>query len=139
MRSSDIRYRTIVGPTYCNVLYSSKLNDEDRKLITRWCLSNHNLRIKKGRYTKPFTPREQRLCVVCNVLEDEVHALFSCKVHASVRVQFKSLLNRYTSVNAILNQTTVLDATEIASFLRHIENNVNLLYEYKSPTTGVGK
>ena len=131
-RSSDIRYREIIGCTFNRILYKSDLNDEDRIVITRWRLSNHNLKIEKGRYTKPFTERECRLCVVCNVLEDEEHALFYCKVHSDVRIKFNSIISRYTSVRDILNPKSITDAHQIASYLRIIENNLNLLYDYNS-------
>ena len=131
-KSSDVRYRTIIGTSFNKVLYASELNDEDRKIITRWRLSNHNLKIEKGRYTTPFTPRQDRLCVVCDELEDEEHALFVCKIHANDRVNFKSLLNR-SDVHSLLNPKSLGDASEIACFLRRIENNLNLLYHYKLP------
>ena len=131
--SSVQRYSTIVGTAYNTILYVSDLKDDDRMMITRWRLSNHNLKIEKGRYTVPITPHEKRLCVVCMVLEDEFHALFHCKVHGSDRIRFKVILERYTSVHAILNPRSTDDACRIASYLRHIENNLNLLYDYKVP------
>ena len=46
-------------------------------------MCDHNLAIEKGRYLK--IPREQRLCVVCNVVEDEAHFLLHCKTNESLR------------------------------------------------------
>ena len=107
-RSNDQRYNNI-GRSFNNVLYTV--------IITKWRLSNHNLKIEKGRNSIRITPREERLCIVCNTLEDEQHALFFCKIHATVQIKFKSLLDRYTSVNEILNPKSVKDAYEIANYL----------------------
>ena len=53
------------------MIYTSMLSDYFRTVITRWRLSNHRLNIETGRYTKPKTPREDRVCSMCMVLEDE--------------------------------------------------------------------
>ena len=129
-RSSIVTYRSVVGTGFNHVLYKSNLNDEDRKIITRWRLSNHNLRVEKGRYTIPFTPRTGRVCIVCNVVEDEAHALFICKIHHSIRIRFKLLLEHHPNVQSLLNPTSVCNASVIASYLRHIENSIDLTYGY---------
>ena len=37
------------------------------------------LLIESGRYTKPKTLRENRLCHTCNIVEDEWHFVIECK------------------------------------------------------------
>ena len=49
--------------------------------LTKLRVSCHYLAIETDRYHKPSPqPVEQRLCSVCNVVEDEVH-LCACNVH----------------------------------------------------------
>ena len=50
------------------------LSYENRKVISRIRCSNHPLAIEKGRQKKPQTPREERICILCNegVVEDEL-------------------------------------------------------------------
>ena len=58
-----------------------------RKIISRIRCSNHPLAIEKGRQTNPKTPRENRLCQLCNeeVIEDEEHFLLNCPVYTDLR------------------------------------------------------
>ena len=48
--------------------------------------SNHPLAIEKGRQKNPKTPREHRLCVLCNeqAIEDEDHFLPKCTTYSHV-------------------------------------------------------
>ncbi len=58
-----------------------------RKSISRIRCSNHSLAIEKGRHTNPKTPREDRLCQLCDqqVIEDEEHFLLNCPVYTDLR------------------------------------------------------
>ena len=56
---------------------------EYRKLITKFRISNHCLLIEKGRYLK--IPRENRVCQLCNVVEDEKHFLLECNRNQEAR------------------------------------------------------
>jgi hypothetical protein len=51
--------------------------------------SCHPLKIETGRHCKPPWPRENRLCSVCNVIDEEEHFLASCKKYEV----FLNLLN----------------------------------------------
>ena len=52
-------------------------------------MSSHRLCIEAGRWNRPHpTPREQRLCTVCNQLEDEYHLLFECSLYNDERVAY---------------------------------------------------
>jgi hypothetical protein len=48
-----------------------------RLILTKFRLSEHKHLIEIGRNLK--IPRNQRLCAICNVLEDEFHFFFECK------------------------------------------------------------
>ena len=43
-------------------------NRNQRSFITRLRVSSHNLAIERGRYTRPVTPIEQRICTYCKPL-----------------------------------------------------------------------
>ena len=50
-----------------------------RKAMAKFRTSCHSLKIETGRHAKPPMPRNQRLCTSCNVVEDELHFLITCK------------------------------------------------------------
>ena len=55
-------------------------------------LSLHHLQIERGRYTRPKTLRENRLCNNCNIVEDEVHFLFICAKNELARVHLPNII-----------------------------------------------
>ncbi len=121
------RYFQLTNLRYCNILYSAFVNERDRIVITRWRLSCHKLRVETGRYEKPKLPREERLCSVCLVLEDERHALFFCKCHLFLRLRHSSLIEKFNSVAEILHPNTTEEVTMIARYLRDNEENMKKL------------
>ena len=58
-----------------------------RKVISRIRCSNHSLEIERGRHTNPKTPRENRLCRLCDGrdVEDEGHFLLNCPIFTELR------------------------------------------------------
>jgi len=119
-----IRYKTLIGLNYAEILYNSTLADSYRSIITRWRLSCHKLRIETGRYTKPETPRVDRKCIVCLEIEEEFHALFTCKAHMFIRRRFNELLSKNDSVMKLLNPPTILAAENVAKYLKEIQDNM---------------
>ena len=100
-------------------IYSSFLNDYHRYIISRWRLSNHDLKIETGRYTKPCTPREERLCNFCNSIEDEYHVIFVCPLYAIIRHNYLDLVESnsiYMFLDPAFNQMK-----RTAAFLHEIE------------------
>ena len=67
--------------------YLNMTNEEHRKSLTRLRISAHRLAIERGRYTKPQTPAEKRLCKFCSgkSIEDEYHFLMSCNYYHETR------------------------------------------------------
>ena len=60
-----------------------------RVALSKLWLSSHRLLIESGRWNRPQPfPREQRLCAICNYLEDEYHLLFECSLYNYERVGF---------------------------------------------------
>ena len=117
-------YASIVNVKEKSTIYSNFVDDRHRKVITRWRLSNHKLRIETGRYHVPFIEREDRKYFLCNVLEDEHHAIFICPSFDFIRQDHQTLLEKYSSVRAILNPSPE-DIYEVAKLLSEIDNVLN--------------
>jgi hypothetical protein len=127
-QSMCVRYRTMIGMSYSETLYNSCLDDTRRITITRWRLSSHRLKIETGRYTRPITERENRLCDVCNVIEDEYHAIFDCSVHRLIREKFKNSLKLDDkNLQKLLNPTSIVEANNLGKFLHEIDENLKEL------------
>ena len=56
--------------------------------IGRLVLRCHRLKIETGAWTKEKTPKEQRLCNICRVLENELHFIFHCVNYSVLRDQY---------------------------------------------------
>ena len=62
--------------------------------------SEHKLLIEIGRNLK--IPRDQRLCAICNVLEDEFHFFFECKRNTYNRnILYQYFQNIYSNFSII--------------------------------------
>ena len=100
-------------------IYCSMLNDYYRSIITRWRLSNHRLRIEIGRYTNPYTERENRTCTLCNQVEDEHHAIFACPRNIDLRVKYDHIL-KDVNIQKFLNPS-YNRMMETARFLHDVD------------------
>ena len=66
--------------------YLDKLEKSLRTAVTKFRLSSHALFIERGRWSKPrMIPRNERLCAVCGVIEDEYHCLVMCPRYENER------------------------------------------------------
>ena len=99
-------------------IYDSFVHDDDRHILTRWRLSNHDLQIEKGRYKGIC--RDERLCDLCEVLEDEHHAVFVCAKYEVIRQRFRGLLDKNNDIKLFLNPTYT-QISDTAKFLREVE------------------
>ena len=62
--------------------------------------SSHNLEIERGRYVRPKKILDERVCMLCKVVDDEIHFVTSwtsCEFHIHVYVP-AYILTRYASV-----------------------------------------
>ena len=74
---------------------------ESRKCLSRLRISAHNLEIERGRYTRPITPIENRICNLCKLeTGDEIHFLIKCKKLDKVR---KPYISSIVSLNPNFN------------------------------------
>ena len=74
-----------------------------RRNFTKLRISAHRLAIETGRYSKPKTPREERLCVLCNKseVEDERHMLMECTFYDDERTLFIQSIHEFSNVTFI--------------------------------------
>ena len=71
-------------------------NTKYRKAISKLRASSHILEIERGRYTKPPTPKEQRLCILCNTMETEIHFLTECSLYGDERdLLYSEIIRRF--------------------------------------------
>lgn len=89
--------------------YLSYHNKQLRTLLSKLRLSDHKLMIELGRYRK--IPRDQRLCVICNTLDDESHFLLECKINSNIRTVFLQNCCNINDFNK-LNKTEDLHKSE---------------------------
>ena len=101
-------------------IYSLMLSDYYRTVLTRWRLSNHSLKIETGRYTVPYTPREDRLCTLCRTIEDEQHVIFHCPRYDDLR-RDNDLFHGHATVGDLLNPTYD-NMRNVANLLHNIEH-----------------
>ena len=78
------------GDMHCRIVGSEKyieaISDcRYRIAMTKLRSSSYTLEVERGRYTKPKTNICERLCPVCNVIEDEIHFLANCKLYDAER------------------------------------------------------
>ena len=127
-QSMCIRYKSMIGINHSTILYNSCLDDKKRTTITRWRLSSHKLKIETGRYTRPVTEKQNRLCDVCMVMGDENHAIYVCSAHRLIREKYKNILNlEDTNIRRLLNPTSIEEANNLAKFLNEIDENIKEL------------
>lgn len=77
-----------------------------KPLSSTYCklrISAHKLYIERGRYTKPKTPIEKRLCLFCNLneVEDEFHFLMKCDLYSQLRSPFLDKLRLFLDIDKL--------------------------------------
>ena len=120
------RYHSLTGNEYCPSIYESFMREDYRILITRWRLSCFDLKIETDRYRG--IPRDERLCPICNVLEDEEHVIFNCRAYENIRTQFSDLLEEHTTTRDILNPQNKETAERVGLMLKLIEDRRNDIF-----------
>lgn len=110
--------------SYPFTLYNSFVDDRNRKIITRWRLSSHQLRIETGRRSQKYIEQALRTCKICDIIEDESHALFHCTAHVYIRQRHEDLLKTYPSVVELFNPKVDVDIQKVGKYLREIETNM---------------
>ena len=64
-----------------------------RTALSKLRLSSHRLEVETGRWARPNAiPFSERVCNVCNKLEDEFHFVLECSIYFDIR---KLYINSY--------------------------------------------
>ena len=75
----------------CNPIYPLSSQNRSEKKIR---ISAHDLLIEHGRYHfRSRIPREQRICVQCNQVEDEEYFFLFCRKYTNLRITFFNKLH----------------------------------------------
>ena len=62
------------------------MNDSKlREAIAKVRMSSHLFYIERGRWSRPKVERVNRVCDICNVIEDEKHCLLDCPKYNNER------------------------------------------------------
>ena len=82
-----------------NYILSQKL--EKRKYFTKLRISSHNLHIETGRYNRPKTAPNDRICALCNSgdIEDEFHFMLKCTLYDQERSDLFTQLQDFSTLN----------------------------------------
>ena len=97
--------------------YLKVQNFNSRKVLTKFRISDHTLEVELGRYKK--IAREQRLCNICKVLDDEAHFFFNCKINETLRDNF---LDKISDEHTDFNQLDSLSKLKLI-----LNPNMNVL------------
>ena len=107
-----VYYRNFDFNDKCSI-YQSYMPDYLRVIISRWRLSSHSLRIETGRYEN-ILDRNDRVCKLCNVCEDEHYVIFICPAYKELGHTYKKLLRTISAGSSE-------DANDTANFLLGLE------------------
>ena len=105
--------------TFATEKYLSLKSFEQRKVLCKFRISTHELRIERGRYEytkdtdgkKIPLERNQRICTFCNLncVEDEIHFLTNCPLYIEERKAFFHFLSdTYKNFNLLSNNQKFL-------------------------------
>ena len=85
-------------------------------------MSSHRLRIEFGRWTRPrSTPINERICSMCNVLEDEFHFIFECPLYFHLRVKYiKKYYWKHPSMMKLIELCKTDNVIEIKNFSKYV-------------------
>jgi len=95
-KNPKLRTYKLLKPEYRMEQYLEIMKNEQHRItLTRLRLSAHNLAIETGRYTRPKTPVEERLCLYCNSesVENEQHFLLECTNYSEERSSLLDAVN----------------------------------------------
>ena len=99
---------------------------KERRHFTKLRISAHSLAVETGRYSKPKTPVESRLCQHCNqgVIENEYHMVMECPVYSLERKELFDQLSEFCTIpidnkfeTFIILMSYANGDTEIAKFV----------------------
>ena len=92
-------YKSQLSPEFYCIL---PLPRDHRRILFKLRSCSLPLCIETGRYSKPKTPIEQRLCKFCSIgkVEDETHFISDCELYSDIR---ETLFNKASEINPAFN------------------------------------
>ena len=98
--------------------YLDNLNVQSfRVAVSRLRVSFHRLEVEKGRWKTPSVPYNNRLCYICQVLDDEFHFHFECQLLQDLWVNY---IKRYYYTRPSMNKLLQLLSNENNTLIRNI-------------------
>ena len=100
--------------------------------ITRFKARNHQLKCETGTWARPKIPAEERVCLVCNEIEDEVHIVCVCPLYSTLHEKYIS--NEFITENprlgfsALFNSDRKIHLDNLAIFIRKCTELHKLLF-----------
>ena len=97
-----------------------------RQSMAKLRISAHPLRIETGRYCRPPTPADQRVCQFCNsgAVENEDHFILSCSIYSDERKKL------FDSLVGICPNLLQLDHRELFNFIMSCNNGDSEIIEH---------
>ena len=130
MKVLDLLKKTSGEETYLTEVTNSK----HRMAMTKLRLSGHRLEIETGRYTRPKTDREERLCSYCQhmgekAVEDEIHFLLKCPMFNEIRESLLPPQNYQNMQLADENKFAMVMANSEINCLKQTAKFIYLAFE----------
>lgn len=93
-------YRTYKDSLDAEPYVKLNMRRDQRRILAKFRGCNLPLSIETGRYTKPKTPLNERLCRYCDksVIENEIHFLIDCELYSDIRYElFQNAISQNNS------------------------------------------
>ena len=92
----------------------------------------HRLQNEAGRRSKPHsTPRNERLRIFCNKLEDEFHLLFECTLYNQLR---QELIKPFYTRRCSMHKVVMLMQSSNAKILKNFSVYVYKCFQIRNET-----
>ena len=69
-------------------------NDKFRTALAKLRLSSYTLVIESGRHSRPIVNVHERMCHICQCVEDEVQFMLDCRINSDERAHFFTKVTR---------------------------------------------
>lgn len=115
-------------PSYLKLVSDRTITRE----ITKFRLSAHYLNIERGRYTKPKTPRNERICPHCTLVESESHFFLHCRKYCTPRSKQFNLFDIQPNTDDISQMIRILNPknrSEVLSLYKFIKCSLQMRNE----------
>ena len=114
--TSDNRLFKRLNPPHDFKNYLADIDEKHKRIaLSKVRLGSHNFFIERGRWSKKKV--SERLCLTCNILEDEYHIFIECSKFSSLRKQYlPKSLTKSPSMYTFLNHINNLKKKDLSNF-----------------------